>query len=97
MPVDGYPTNEELETIAAWDYKDPKGWFNYIDSLWSYPDYFESSDYELLWKISTGGWSGNEDMINSMQDNKMLWMTTWYSSTRGGHYIFKLRGHPDEG
>ena len=38
--------------------------------------------------ISTGGWSGNEDLIGAMQNNAMLWIMTWVSSRRGGHYTF---------
>ena len=43
------------------------------------------------WHVSTGGWSGHEDVISALRDNLMFWMLSWVSSTRGGHYVFETR------
>lgn len=33
--------------------------------------------------------SGNEDLIDAMRRNTMLWHVTWQLSARGGLYIFR--------
>jgi hypothetical protein len=43
----------------------------------------------MLYKISTAGWFGNEDIIMSMNNNFKLWSLVWYSSKRGD-YKFKV-------
>ena len=43
-----------------------------------------------LFRISTGGWSGNESIIRAMERNGMMWHLNWVQSRRGGHYIFEI-------
>lgn len=86
---DGYPTEETLIEIRDWPHKDKHGWFEYAAKAWYWPDMFKRDGD--LYKVSTGGWSGNESVINAMQDNKLLWILTWVSSERGGHYVFEDR------
>jgi hypothetical protein len=72
---------------------------DFIKSVWWAPDYgwHETKEPHELWSekimnrwyISTGGWSGNEDIINAMQDTGFLWSLNWVQSRRGGHYIFE--------
>jgi hypothetical protein len=98
---DGYPTVEELNKISRWPYTDgAAGWFGYIKSKWKYADagmWTEATrtngpkELEAVFGISTGGWSGNEDILDAMRKNNMLWMLSWYSSRRGGHYVFRVR------
>lgn len=96
---DGYPTELALEAIEKWHWDNPKGWFEFIGSLWAYRDYgWHESDqkHEFLdkivhrYNISTAGWSGNESIIGAMQKNEMMWHLNWVQSRRGGHYIFEL-------
>jgi len=93
-----YPTDEELDLIESWDYNDFKGLMLVIEDLWSYPDYFSVevgksfiNKKVLKYDISTGGWSGNEDIIAAMMDNTMFWSLCWEESRRGGHYKFEVK------
>jgi len=93
---DGYPTDEALDLIAKWDYKDIAGWFEFIQSLWALTDWkiedatHDISDRPIIrYTFNTGGWSGNEDLIRAMEQNWMIWSLTWVQSRRGGHYIFE--------
>ena len=100
LDEDGYPTKEALDRITNWDYNDPKGWFSFIENIWylcpwgwkegqfKYNEWDEESRY--LYRISTAGWSGNEDIIRAMQKHNILWGDAWLESRRGGHYIFEL-------
>ena len=103
MPdADGYPTDEEIEKIKAWPMIDLPGWFAFIKSCWWAADWGwterETEDRLLgrdrvrRYDISTGGWSGNEAVIDAMEANKdWCWFFSWVSSRRGGHYSFE---HP---
>lgn len=63
---------------------------DFIKPIWNYSDLeFWKRKGNTYW-ISTGGWSGNEDIIGTLRENQMFWMMCWYSSRRGGHYVFKV-------
>lgn len=105
LDEDGYPTASALELIEIWHWTDPKGWFKFINSIWHLKswgwDELESideltNDRAWCYYISTGGWSGNEDIIRAMQKNEMMWHTQWVQARRGGHYIFELKEFDDE-
>jgi len=84
-----YPTEEELRRIEEWPHTDVSGWFSFIRDCWMYSDYWNSTESEVVnYMISTGGWSGNESIITAMQNNRILWSSSWVSSRRGGHYVF---------
>jgi len=97
---DGYPTDDALTIVEKWPWEDAKGWFDFINGIWAMKSYGWAEgeaphDYrpgETVYKydISTAGWSGNESIIRAMEQNDMLWHTTWVQSRRGGHYIFEL-------
>jgi hypothetical protein len=42
-------------------------------------------------RLSTGGWSGNEDMIRAMRENFLFWHMTWQVHRAGGHYEFMVQ------
>ena len=88
MDNDGYPDDNELQRIREW----PKDWaalLEYVHSLWWMPSWGWSQDGNT-YKFSTGGWSGNEDLIAALEGNWAFWMICWVQSRRGGHYIFTV-------
>lgn len=97
---DGYPTDAALTIIELWVYNDPRGWFEFIESIWHLKSWGWSVQREPhnwhkermvdRWYISTAGWSGNESIIRSMEKNDWLWQMHWVQSRRGGHYIFEI-------
>lgn len=95
LDEDEYPTEEALLKIQTWDWRDMKGVFDFMKSLWYYDDYFtecrDRNNNKTVYMISTIGWSGNESLIEALEKNYMIWSTTWVSSRRGGHYIFELK------
>ncbi len=95
----GYPTEEALGLIKEWDSNDQPGMMAFVKQCWWMPEWgwdeddgknFLNKDIRIF-NISTGGWSGNEDLIGAMQENMIFWMMSWYSSRVGGHYVFKVR------
>jgi hypothetical protein len=90
MDKDGYPDNKELEAIAKWPYTDLPGLMEYIEDLWKFAEYYGWRRRGLTYRISTGGWSGNESLIGAMHQNRMFWAVCWVSSNRGGHHVFRL-------
>ena len=88
-----YPTDEELQRLREWDdFNDLRGWLEFAKEVGNYwpEDHFWTEDPGGIFHISTGGWSGNEDIIGAMQENSICWTQTWVSHHRGGHYEFKL-------
>ena len=97
---DGYPTESFLKKIEEWDAG--AGGYNdlmrFIKPYWrySFDGYWSETEYEgegIEYSISTGGWSGNEDIIRALQMNMFFWSLYWLQSRRGGHYIFKVKDY----
>lgn len=90
LDADGYPTVEALDIVRDWkDYNNVKGWFDFIKSIWWYPEWGWTEE-DNIYHISTGGWSGNESIIEAMQNNYILWSYTWEEHKRGGHFKFRI-------
>jgi len=95
MDEHGYPDDDELKRIEEWDWKDPVGLMDFVYSLWAYKDWGWKREGNYYY-ISTGGWSGNEDIMAALGRNQFVWMFNWVSSKRGGHYEFELRDFENE-
>jgi len=99
LDEDGYPTEACLEIVRKWHWNDPKGWFEFVKENWLYsnmmwkeidePHAFKGDTIVHRHDVSTAGWSGNESLIQAMQENGMMWHLNWVQSRRGGHYIFE--------
>jgi len=89
--TDEYPTEEELNKIREWDIVNGNvnELIEFIENIWWSPDFGFKRKGENL-ELHTAGWSGNEDIIEALQDNDMFWMMYWMKSVRGGHYYFRI-------
>jgi hypothetical protein len=100
----GYPTEATLHRIETWPIsgtEDMIALLGFVRVAWRYEDWgfrvakrwrrpSKGMAPRLRYAISTGGWSGNEDIISALQGNGMFWGLTWRSSRRGGHYAFEV-------
>ena len=95
MDKDGYLEQEELDKIASWPAGDYSGLMEYIRDRWTYAKIGYFSVVGTVQKgrycLSTGGWSGNEAIIEALQCNAVFWLMCWESSRRGGHYEFEVK------
>lgn len=84
-----YPTEGQLQALRDWPLNDPRGFLDFAQYLWWMQDWGWP---ELEGEVSTGGWSGNEDIIDAMQEAQqgLLWHQVWRCTRRGGHYVFSL-------
>lgn len=95
MDEDGYPTQETIDRVRTWPAEDTPGLFAFLQALWAYRDRFvpetvtELGRDRVHWHVSTGGWSGHEDLIEALEQNRLVWLLCWIQSRRGGHYIFE--------
>ena len=84
-----YPTEDELQKIRDWPVGDNLGLLEFVRSIWWLPEWgWDSADGK--YNISTGGWSGNEEIIGAMQANYIFWGTCWRVSRAGGHFEFQV-------
>ncbi len=98
---DGYPTDEFLDAVKNWECgkNDYKELMEFIKSGWHFAEWgfhcndaTDTLDDEVFeYRVSTGGWSGNEDLIAAMRANFMFWSICWVQARRGGHYIFHVK------
>lgn len=92
-----YPSEYDLQAIEEWN-GTPRELIEFLDSRWEYNnndwlirsgrDGVRGTKIYRVWP-STWGWSGNEDIIGSLQGT-WFWMLFWEQSRRGGHYRFQI-------
>lgn len=91
---DEYPTEEVLRTIKDWDATKAAELMEFVKDNWWLPDWgwreWPDSD-GTNYSLSTGGWSGNEQLIRALEQNYVFWALYWMSNARGGHFVFKIR------
>lgn len=95
LDADGYPSDEDLETVERWQFDAPgsfEAFMSHVKSCWWMPEFGWHNDGRT-YNLSTGGWSGNESVIDAMQENFTFWAICWVQSRRGGHFIFELPDH----
>jgi len=70
---DGYPTDHTLKTIREYqthNKEDRKELLEFCMEAWKYDDYVSQKNER--YSFSTGGWSGNEDIIAAMMKNHIF-------------------------
>lgn len=92
--MDEYPTEGNLEIIKKFNLlkNDVMELLDYIEAIWWQPDwgFVKKGKRVIKLQLHTGGWSGNEDIINALQQNFVFWSMYWVKHIRGGHYFFKI-------
>ena len=100
---DGYPSDETRDALMDWPITDAAGALDFLSAAWHWPEWgvrHALSDAEMVLvhgdprtdkflRLATGGWSGNEALICSLELNPCLHSLTWCLSTRGGLHIYQ--------
>jgi len=97
--MDDYPTEKELKTIENWEIHTNADLFalvEYVQLLWHWGEDYcplkevKGEDYKF-WRLVTGGWSGNEDLVCALRRNVKFWVFCWQASHRGGLHTFHIK------
>jgi hypothetical protein len=92
LDSNGYPTGESIRKIERWEYTDGHdALLEAISPLVEGYGRCEKRTVDGVWEFATGGWSGNEEIIQALENNFMFWGMCWQLSRRGGYYEFKPR------
>jgi len=98
LDKDGCPDEASLKAIKEWDILE-QGISGLLELIWENTNWADrqievSGKTVIRYVYHTGGWSGNEDVIEALRDNLLFWPFFWQKSTRGGHFYFKIE-HPE--
>lgn len=85
---DGYPTEETLKAVREWPCEDFEGLIAFMKRAWQWPEFIQPLP-QGGYSFSTGGWSGNEDLMQALEENRPVYFMYWYASLRGGHYEYR--------
>lgn len=103
--VVGYPTPQSLDYLKNWSIIiGNNSEFTKFGKYFSEGEYEKLISYilELWWgdgvkykdgllELHTGGWSGNEEIIDELK-NTNLWLQKLRIQQAGGHYFFRIDG-----
>lgn len=85
--MNDYPSEEDLARIEGWPLTDLDGLLDFLRKIWHWPEYLTVEGG--MWRLATGGWSGNEEIVAALRKNHMVWVMCWQRSERGGLHWFK--------
>lgn len=95
LDKDGYPDEQDLIKIKEWDLlkQGVDGLLDLVEenTNWADRQIERTGKRVIRYVYHTGGWSGNEDVIEALRLNFMFWSMYWLKTTRGGHYYFKIK------
>ena len=88
---DGYPTEETLNAIRTWPFTDHPGLMRFVqEAVAGYGSLRHAGGHKFA--LATGGWSGNESIVQALHENAIFMAACWESSHRGGLTIYKVPG-----
>ena len=84
---EGYPTERTLETIRGWPVFETglRPLLEFIRKAWKYDNL--ATETNGLWIFSTGGWSGNEELLDALIATPWRGLVLSYVEFGGGHYV----------
>ena len=95
LDENNYPDEESLKRIKEWDILEQgiQGLLDlvYENTNWADRQIYQSGKRVIRYEYHTGGWSGNEDVINALRHNYLFWALYWQRHNVGGHYYFKIK------
>jgi hypothetical protein len=91
----GYPSKDGLKLLSDWNVvrEDVSTLLIVIEKMWR----GNKSAYKLTGnrvqhlELHTGGWAGNEEIIDALIQNTIFWGRYWRTQKQGGHYFFTIR------
>lgn len=95
---DGYPTEASLEAIKKWSPDDWQGktlgevsrpLLEAVKDAWYYDDRAKEPRPGLF-TFSTGGWSGNEDLLGALRSNVLIYANWDYITLPGGLFCIAI-------
>ena len=90
---DGYPTENTLKQIEKYR-GNPDLLMQEIKFL--FEPYGSCQKEGNVWQVSTGGWSGCESIIATLEMNFIFWWQCWKLTMRGGYYEFEMPEKPSK-
>jgi hypothetical protein len=91
MNTGGYPDEQELERIRTWPLNEASEFDSlmaYIREQWVYAETGYWVQRRSVYRLATGGWSGNEEIIRAMRGNGVFWGGCFLASISGGLHLF---------
>ena len=102
---DGYPTDETVTRIEEWPVQnvdDVRKCLDFVVESWDTQygavsrtlsatemSIVHAQKGEKFIRFATGGWSGNEALINALRRNQMIHGLAWVATVRGGLHIYR--------
>jgi hypothetical protein len=94
----GYPTAGALRYISKFPitHRPTFELFALIASIWHWgvkPERKKRGEDTVMFKLITGGWSGNESIIGALEENRLFWCMCHTAWERGGLFKFEVPGY----
>ena len=94
LDADNYPDEASLKQIREYDLLE-QPFSGLLQLLWENTNWadrqiFMRGKHVIHLTYSTGGWSGNENVVDALRANILFWGLCWERTDAGGHYYFRI-------